>query len=128
MSYQFIEHKYPMNDPNPLIDVNFESDLLYNSISSNQKLPNIPDIVVPTVVPMQRTKKHKIKNTASDYSPYTNIYVLFIIFTIIIILLWYFFGGQQKNKQIEVIDTYADNPKLIMLSPDIGMGMRYGLV
>ena len=133
MSYRFIEHKYPMQDSDPSIDVNFDSDLLYNSISNDQDKisPDIAvpaDIVVPSVVPMQRAKKHNIKDVQPNYSSYTNIYVLFIIFAIIIILLWYFFGGKQKIKQIEVIDTYADNPKLIMLSPDIGMGMRYGLI
>lgn len=125
MSYYFIENKYPDQDPN--IDLNFDNDILYGAIL-NDELDKYDTryAMTPDVKPNKNTKKHPItRNTKTDSSN-TRLYIIFIIIIISLVLLWYIYGGKEKDKKPEVIDTYADHPELTMLSPDIGMGSRYG--
>jgi hypothetical protein len=50
MSYQYIESKYPEEDPN--VDVNFDNDILYAAILENKiEKPNTHDMVQVNVVP-----------------------------------------------------------------------------
>lgn len=125
MSYYFIENMYPEQDPN--IDLNFDNDILYGAIL-NDELDKYDTkyAITPDVIPNKNTKKHTIRQAKKEDKSNTRLYIIFIIIIIALVLLWYVYGGKEKEKQPQIIDTYADHPELTMLSPDIGMGARYG--
>lgn len=125
MSYYFIENAHPEQDPN--IDLNFDNDILYGAIL-NDELDKYDTkyAMVSNVPPNKNTQKHTIKATKKSDASSTRVYVIFIIIIISLVLLWYIYGGKAEHKKPDVIDTYADNPELIMLSPDVGLGTRYG--
>jgi hypothetical protein len=126
MSYQYIESKYPEEYPN--VDVNFDNDILYAAILENKiEKPNTPDMVQVNVVPASSAASAAKKSLRDQKKNQSDIWmsITFIIAIIVIILIWYIYGGKSE-KQIEPIDKYADVAELIMLSPDLGMGVRYG--
>ena len=125
MSYYFIENKYPEHDPN--IDLNFDNDILYGAIFNDElDKYNTPYEITPNNVPFKSTKKHSIKTNKKNQADNTKLYVIFIVIIIAIVMLWYIYGGTSEPKKPEVIDTYADQPELTMLSPDFGMVSRFG--
>jgi hypothetical protein len=117
---------YPDQDPN--IDLNFDNDILYGAILNDAiDKYNTKYVTTPDIPPSINTKKHKITRTKLTESPNNRLYIVFIIIVILLVFLWYMYGGKETEKKPPyVIDTYADHPKLTMLSPDIGMGARYG--
>lgn len=132
MAFKFIENRHPEQDPNT--DLNFDNDILYRELTNDNKSNryNLPSIVKNPIVSPQ--KKSNIQNkqesmrenmtTTKRYS-YT-IYIYFILAVILLVLIWYFYGPTQEIKKKNIIDTYPNHPELTMMSPDMGMGTRFG--
>ncbi len=116
---------YPDRDPNT--DLNFDNDILYGAILNDELDKYDTNYAVTSdITPSKNTKKHAITHNKKNGSSNTKIYVIFIIIVIAFVLLWYIYGGKEKAKIPEINDYYADQPELTMMSPDIGMGTRYG--
>jgi hypothetical protein len=125
--YYFIENKSPTTDTN--IDLNFENDILYNGITDDDLSRfDIPYVASNNVRPLKKGKKSKqstANNKKTNSSNY--IYILFIAVVIFVILFWYIYANRSIDQNIPIINTYASAPELTMLSPDFGMGSRYGI-
>jgi len=127
MSYYFIEDKYPDHDPN--IDLNFENDILYGALRGDEiDKYNTGNAIIPDIQPSANQDKHNIRTKKKSVGSNTRIYVVFIFFVILVLLLWYMYGGKAEPKKPDVIDTYPDKPEISMMSPDFGMGARYGRI
>jgi hypothetical protein len=118
MGYNFIETKYPVRDPN--IDINFNNDILYKALDGDD---TVDKYNIKHESPNKNTNYVK-QSRHSDYS----IYIYFIIVVIFLVLIWYYYGSSKNIKQKNIIDTYPDQPELTMLSPDMGMDIRYGRI
>jgi hypothetical protein len=117
MSYNFIENKYPYDDPN--INLNFDYDITYQFLNGDYDVEITHD-VVPVVTPDVPPKKPGEKKRIIDYkkdrneSTYT-IYTMFILIAILIIVLWYVY--QNSGSDENIIEISSDEPQLIMMSP-----------
>lgn len=128
MEYHFSENRHPEQDSN--VDLDFDNDALYevinDSMKSNKTNVNIKNIN-PQQNPVKKTERmdNVTKSNADHSGIYT--YIYFIIAVIILVIIWYFYGLAQDNKKKDIIDTYPDHRELTMMSPDMGMGIRYTL-
>lgn len=128
MSYYFIENRNPGNDPN--IDLRFDDDILYTELTRGDELdkyntPYVVNDVRPARGKNKRVDKKKQTKSNKTNDSSTKIYVLFIIGVICLVLLWYFYGSSQDTNNIDIVDTYPDQPELTMMSPDMGMDTRF---
>lgn len=128
MSYYFIEHRNPSQDSN--IDLNFNDDMLYSSVTDAiiNKHDTREKFVTSKDLSKSSNKIPKKDNMDKTANSSNAIYVMFIMIVIISIILWYVFGTKGEIKQKDIIDTYPDQPELMMLSPDIGMDSRFGIL
>jgi hypothetical protein len=121
--YYFIEERYPQNDPN--IDLNFDNDMIYGALLNDElDKYNTPFVSVPEVPASKNEKKQSIRADQRSNDSDSRVYVAFIIIVIVLVIIWYIYGGESKKKP-NIIDTYPDQPEMIMMSPDFGMDARY---
>lgn len=120
MSYYFIENKYPDSDTN--IDLNFDNDILYTEVVDKDLDKNNVRYENGNVKALKNKKKsvQNVKETDTSESS-DSVYLLFIIIVIMIIVLWYVYSRRNKTQKTELIDTYANSPDLVLLSPYNGM-------
>lgn len=120
MPYQFVEHRYPASDPN--IDLDFTDDLIYADITGDKTKEYVSAYQNSNVIPNKQGKKTPLKKTQNPF----NIYVVFLLLVIALIILWYYYGhNTHVNDKKTYIETYPDTAELTMLSPDLGMNIRY---
>jgi hypothetical protein len=122
--YYFIETRYPEQDPN--IDLNFENDILYGALLNDElDKYNTPNAILPEIPPYKSEPKHSIKKDDENVTSFNRIYIVFILIVILLVLLWYIYGTDHTKKNPSAITTYADQPEMTMMSPDVGLGTRY---
>lgn len=120
--YNFVEYRYPEDDPN--IDLNFENDILYSAVKDDDlDKYNTINAILPEIPPSKNEIKKSIKKEEESNS--NKIYIIFILLVIILIIIWYMYSQNSVKKKTNVIDTYADQPEITMMSPDFGLGTRY---
>lgn len=123
MSYYFVENRYPDQDSN--IDLNFDNDILYGSLTDNDLDKHNVAYVMGGVVPNNRKKQDLSKKKKSD--PSNSIYLCFIFTIILIMIIWYVYNNKNSSNP-NIMDQYPTEPELTMLSPDFGNGVRYGKI
>lgn len=126
-AYYFIENKNPTSDPN--IDLNFDNDLLFSDIIADDydkyKGSNVINENIP---PHQPAKNQPLYKQTLKPQNNANIYVIFIIIVIILLFLWYIYSSSKKSSNNPSFNkNLIESPDLVMLSPDFGNGMRFGL-
>jgi len=126
MTYKFNEIKYPTRDQN--IDLHFDNDVIYSDLAGGDTLDkyNTNDVVAPSVKPTKTASPSTLKKETKKNS--YGIYLMFIFFVILIISVWYIYGMVKGKKVKERIDYYPSHAELTMLSPDIGVGGRFGRI
>lgn len=123
--YYYIENRDPLQDPN--VDLNFNNDILYSGLLGDDVDASDVPIRVFDVEPSKSTKKHNIKKDTDRQRHNYNICLYFILIVIGLLFVWYLYSG-KKNEGKNIIDSYANDPDLIMLSPDMGMESRFGRI
>lgn len=116
MSYNFVEYKRPST--NKSIDLDFNNDIIYNSLIGDELDKYNTPYIINNVTPTQN-KQINIAPKKEKQS----VFFVFIICVIIIMLIWYFFGININHSKKQ-IDTITNNSDLVMLSPDFGFGKR----
>ena len=123
MSYQYIEKKYPLQDPN--IDLNFDNDILYGSLLNDElDKYNTKYTTTSDIIPKKNILNKSIKENRKEKST-IKIYFIFITIIIIFVLFWYIYGRNNEINKHNIIDTYDNRAELSMMSPDVGVGSRY---
>lgn len=125
MTYKFNEIKYPTRDQN--IDLHFDNDVIYSDLTGDTlDKYNTNDVVVPSVKPIKTNEPTNLRKQTKKNN--YGIYLMFIFFVILIISVWYIYGMVNRKKVKERIDYYPSKAELTMLSPDIGVGNRFGRI
>ena len=114
-NYRFTEAKYSKN--NPENDLDFGNDGLYKELDGK----DVNNYKTYKSVRTTKNKKRLETNKSNN-----KIYIIFILSIIALILFWYFYRSFSQEKTVRVIDTYQDQANLIMFSPDVGTGLRFG--
>jgi hypothetical protein len=117
MSYNFIENKYPYDDPN--INLNFDDDITYQYLNGDYDI-DVTHNVASTVTPNVPPRKAREKQQDIDYKKDRNdssyvIYTMFILVAILIVILWYIYQNSQPIENIT--DISSVEPQLVMISP-----------
>ena len=117
MSYNFIENKYPHDDPN--INLNFDDDISYQYLNGDYDIDvthNVASTVTPNVPPRKAREKQQDTDYKKDRNDSTYvIYTMFILVAILIVVLWYIYQNSQPIENIT--DISSVEPQLVMISP-----------
>lgn len=119
MAYEFVENKYPYDDPNT--DLNFNNDILYRHIADDDYKDNyLPSYANGNVKPhdSDENKRYKTFRVNKKKAPET-IYVWFIACVIIILLIWYLYSNMSYQTDDGILHD-VDTSQFVVVSTDMG--------
>ena len=124
MSYEFVENRYPYDDPNT--DLNFNNDILYRHVvDDDYKDYTTPKYSMGNVKPHpanERNRYNKYKDEEYELrkgGSSESIYVWFIVCAILILLVWYIYSNMEAPEKDPIIHG-IDTGEMVVLSADMG--------